>query len=720
MTDYRNLPLPLANNGLDVSQPPDKVTGGKYTRLLNVKNSTSESVLATRDGTNLAYTLGGSGTIHTIRRTDDVGLLFGKGTSIFRNTMQVTLPAPISGNPLTVARHHSAQTGRVFAYIGDSSAMTKISTGGVAYKWGIESPQAVVAAVASGVGNLTGNYDWRYTFFSSISGAESNPGPVANSLTLADQQATLTNLAASTDPQVDQKNIFRRGGALTDWYLVDTISNSTDTYIDNFSDADISTSDLLSMDNDVPFTTVGPAGNTLFGTPLKYVWGPFIGRYILACGDPNRPGYVYWTNADQSDSASVDNSLEVTNAGEPLLGGFIFDENPYVWTRDNLYTLDYGGPNAIPTFLPRQVSIGMGLVAPYGYCVGSVAVFFVSKDGIYATDCHSNLQSITNGAIRPIFLGNPAGDLLAIDFSQQDSIRLAYAPQEVHFFYKDTQGNYVHLVYDLPFQRWRRISQTNRTDNLAYGDENQQSYSLISAATDGNIYNSVIGGTTDNGATIHCQARTASLDMEIPLTDKRFGVLLLDADLQGNFLTVTPYINGETSSLPATVVTGTGRQNYSVSLLDTYARNIGFDLQWDNQATLFQLLVLFREDEEGITHWEQPDTSHGVPFGWIHVRDVYFCLRSAADVTFTHTIDGRAYTYTFPSTAGERRRIHQYLAPVRGKVYKYALDSAQPFRLYGEDTQLFLKPWNSAISYQPVTPFGPIGMAKFLRKEAGT
>jgi len=729
MTDYRNLPVKLPNKGLDIVSPPDTLEEGRYTILNNVKN-TQEGVLTTRDGLVTQYILPGTGNVHTIRRLDSSNLFFSRTDgSILRNEVALSLAGlpgnpTLSGNPLTTVRFRTALTGSTFMYVADRNVLFKARSDGTIYKWGITAPTAPPSFIAGGAGNLDGDYDWRFTYYSTITGAESNPSPTGTQITLSNQQAIISGMPASADAQVNEKRIYRRGGTITEtWQFVAAITNTTTDYVDNFADDDIFENEPLSEDNDVPFSTVDSSGNTLRETPLPFIFGPFIGKYILACGDPNRPGYVYWTNPDMPDASAPENNLSVTNPAEPLQNGFIFNENPYVWTRDNLFTLDYGGPDAIPTFIPRLVSIGLGLSAPFAFAIGNSAVFFFSKDGIYATDCQSQLRSITDTSLRPIFLGKAAGSLQPIDHDFPNDIRLFYAAQEIHFFYKATDGNVIHLVYDLPFDRWRQFSTGPAPHTFGYGDENQSAYTLLlTQLNTGRTEAVTVGITEDSGTAIATRIRTGSQDAGIPLTEKEWGVLLVDADPTGaDFgMLVTPYLNAETVALPTIILTGTGRQVFSVPLGDVYSRNIAFDVQWIGTGTLYQLLLLFRVDEEPVTHWEHPETSHGINMGWTHIRDAFFCLRSTSDVTLTHSIDGVTYTYTLPSTGGQRRMIHVYLAPVRGKVHRWEMNSATTFKFYGEDTQIFIKPWNSALSYQPISPFGAPGQATFLRKEAGT
>jgi hypothetical protein len=100
-------------------------------------------------------------------------------------------------------------------------------------------------------------YDWRYTFYDSETGTESLPSPIMpEGIHVVNQRVTLT--FDGRDPAADQDKIriYRRGGILTNWHLVDAVDNpgngSTETYVDIKDDLSISATPLLKMDSNRP------------------------------------------------------------------------------------------------------------------------------------------------------------------------------------------------------------------------------------------------------------------------------------------------------------------------------------------------------------------------------------------------------------------------------------------------------------------------------------
>lgn len=728
MSEYQKATVKLGNLGLNISVSPDLVQTGQYRRLQNIR-TLQEGQLTTRFGLIKADTefnnLDLEDPVLQLRRVSTEALLLitesGKVYLEGQLLPGITLDDPTS---VSVVRFNSADTGRSWTYLSSTSGMWRInnSTGAV-YKWGITEPQGFpsVSLISPLLEPTTGNldsssantipYQWAYTYYSTITGAESYPSEPSDTLiTDASGTAFLRDLVPSTDPQVDRYRIYRAGGTLGDYRLEDEIEmlpwEEHQWFQSVKSDDQISLNASLNFDVEVPFTSIGSDGEDIFETPVARTWGPFAGTIILATGDPYRPGYVYWTNTNNPDMTSTQNLLPVTaGAAEPLLNGFIFGANAFVWSRDNLYALDYGGPTAAVGFTARQVPLGIGLSAPDGFCLGLNGVYFISKDGIYQTDCQqSEPVSLTHNALRPIFLNQEvrgkSGEILfsPIDWTKEEEIRLTFTGHELHFTYLDAQGSRQHLVYDVQLQRWQEFVSALGDARYVYGDENSPQYKTLFCLNDGYVYQLDYVATDDAGLPIDCVVRLGSWDANEPLTMKEWGVLQVDSDCAGGTMTVAPLTDAESTELATWTITNSDRTLDSHSLYDTYARNLTFEFTWSGKQTLYQLVVLLRMDEPEIVHWEQPETSFGIG-GWKHLRDGYFGMRTDAAVTLQVVIDGVVYTYTIPSTSGERRLIYQKFAPVKGKAYRVILDSTLPFRLYAEDTYLNIKPWQTGLSY---------------------
>lgn len=175
-------------------------------------------------------------------------------------------------------------------------------------------------------------YDYRYTYYNVNTGTESNPSQI---MYASEKYGTPANLAPlivlrqgigvfgyySADPQVTHIRIYRRGGNLGDnWRYVDQLPNVLNTtgallfnYTDIIPDSDLSQSDLLVLDNDVPVTSSLPVpiSTTLVADAGGQYQTPPLGNPVSVYGN-TYPGYVAVT-----DSSAVFVANQIVVVGTP-------------------------------------------------------------------------------------------------------------------------------------------------------------------------------------------------------------------------------------------------------------------------------------------------------------------------------------------------------------------------------------------------------------------
>lgn len=724
MSDYQSTTFRAVDLGLQIRDANDKVSEGFWTRLTNVR-STQEALLTTRDGIVLEDSNDPFGRFHSIRRLSALVRVWGIGPRLHRDSLGTYLDpvsgleyTGFSGNPLSLVPFQGTDSRVPWMFVGDTATLRKVGASSDLdnFQWGIDPPTVAVIAAPFGLGNLNSSvagaipYEWRYTYYSSTTGAESNPSPVmAFPIDVVNQQAGLTG-AASTDPQVDQLRWYRRGGTLTNanYRLVGiSLNSAVPAFDDNFADSSVVLQEILSFEKYRPFQSVNATG-TQVQVNLPYLCS-FAGKYILGCGDPNRPGYLYWTNPGDPDSANVTNNVQLTSQAEALTGVFTYNGQPYCWTRDNLYPVQFG--QDITTFRSNGPSAcGRGCAAPRAFTVDGPQIYFLSQDGIYGTDGQSPAVSLTEGSLRPIFNGLSVGDFSPVDFTQQDSLRMYYAGQKLHFIYQDTSGGTQHIEWHSMYNRWVRNNYeaiVGGAPTTVYEDESQSTSLVYLGFSSGFLYLIDPNAISDAQTPISSNVRTGSYDFGAPQALKEFGGVIIDADPQGGTITVTPWINAEATALTPLTCSGTGRQKFTFKLPDVYAYTFALDYAWTGQATIYQAEVLHRQDEERIVHWEYPATTFGLS-GWIQLKDCYIDLLSTASVNVTFEVDGVTWgPYSIPSTGGERLKLYLQTDAIKGKVFRVSLDSLGEFQLYGEDCEFRLKPWNTALGYALLNPMRP-------------
>lgn len=114
-------------------------------------------------------------------------------------------------------------------------------------------------AVTGAAGNLSGTYTWKVSF-TAVGGEESDASSASASIVLASQQGTLTAIPTG-DARSAGRNIYRKGGSLTSYYLVGSIpDNSSTTFADNVTDLSALATAVI-----LPGDTIGDEPNSRLG-----------------------------------------------------------------------------------------------------------------------------------------------------------------------------------------------------------------------------------------------------------------------------------------------------------------------------------------------------------------------------------------------------------------------------------------------------------------------
>jgi len=99
----------------------------------------------------------------------------------------------------------------------------------------LDVPPSITAAL-NGVGILTGNYVYMYTYKDSVNNVESLPSPISTSLAATLNQIDI-QVTKSISIATTHINIYRKGNTLTEFTRVATLPNATVTHTDNIADS---------------------------------------------------------------------------------------------------------------------------------------------------------------------------------------------------------------------------------------------------------------------------------------------------------------------------------------------------------------------------------------------------------------------------------------------------------------------------------------------------
>lgn len=205
----------------------------------------------------------------------------------------------------------------------------------------------------------------------------------------------------------------------------------------------------------------------LAGQPLPAFWGPTDNAaYMFACGDPLRPGTLYFTKGNNPDAAPQTNSIEITSPAEPLIGGCIVGGLSLVLSSEHgwlIYpnfaqaTATVAGVTGSPFSTVMSIT-DRGLVAKEGICTdGGGTAFFIAKDGIRASVGGVGSSSITDADLYNLFphegeVQQPyilAGiNISPPDYSQPDGMALRFSQGYLYFDYIGLDNIRHTLTYD--------------------------------------------------------------------------------------------------------------------------------------------------------------------------------------------------------------------------------------------------------------------------------
>ena len=429
-------------------------------------------------------------------------------------------------------------------------------------------------------------YDFRYRNYDPRTGAKSNPSPIqANGYRL---DSLRQGIVISPPPYGDsniRQQVFRRGGTLgTTWYYVGVNTVDGGTVTDTQSDSAVQANAAIvpfEIDNDQPITTVNSVGTTVLAQPLVAIWGPVM-DILYGCGDPYRAGELYWCKPTQLDSWPAAYHVEACPPSEELMNGFAISSQPFVFSRERLFSI-YPNLTDASQVTIQPTACTHGLVGRWAFAVGPGGCFFAAKDGVYVTSGGAE-QSISDNDIRDLFQGISRNGYLPVDFNFPNEIRLAVHNNELWLRYRDTSGGITVFVYAIIYQFWRAAPLGQQISALYSDSGTTIKQLLFGGMSSGKSY--TYSGTTDDGLPITAVARTGALTQGSPREHKLYGDFTIDADLQGNTVTVTPYINTESTQLTPTVLnTGVGRQRYYGDLGATLGRNLTLDISWTTSGS---------------------------------------------------------------------------------------------------------------------------------------
>ena len=460
-------------------------------------------------------------------------------------------------------------------------------------------------------------YDYRYTHFDRQTGTESNGSgvlpdskpygifPNRRSLVIKPFRYGSDGRGSTAASSHIVQKFYRRGGSLGNhWYYVGKNTLDGEAFEDLKTDAEITLAKTIPTGNAQPVTTVDHEGAITLAVPLKAFWGP-VQDTLFGCGDPYRPGHLYWSNPGSPDHWSPYNALEVCSPSEELMHGGFFGGQVFVFSRERMYWV-YPNLTGDGTVTATPSGCTKGLFTRTGLAIGSAGIFFVNRDGIWRT----------NGGEAQL-LSAPIGDeddgglfserdnvnlvYRRIDWNDSTDIRLEVWGTELWFQYRDKGGENNHLIWDSLSNRWKwyQFTAAGTVGNIGtiYADTTQhrdKSTMLLGGRAGGKLYSHEklddAGGNIngDDTGEIAARLRTGAWDVGRGRERKLFGDVFVDMDRDEAEITVQATLDNWTVDKSSQRInSGTGRTQHTLDPFGDHpgrGQNIALDLSWGSAS----------------------------------------------------------------------------------------------------------------------------------------
>jgi hypothetical protein len=262
-------------------------------------------------------------------------------------------------------------------YFPDGSTTPQCTDGSALFSPRITAPSAPTCA-ANATAAMTGIYTYKYTYYSSTWGIESQASPESTSITLQNQSVDLT-LSTSGDSRVDKMRVYRKkiSAGESTWTFVAEFAQNT-AYTDSI------------RDDNRKRTPACPISSTASLPAFKYCAS--FGQRMWWATD-NR---LYWSEIGRPGTVTDENEnwIQIGDASyeDPITGLVGFMNHLVIFKRRSIWLIS--DPNPV-TMVPRPITYGTGCVSNATIVTAENYVYFAGEYGIYRYDVGSLPENIS-------------------------------------------------------------------------------------------------------------------------------------------------------------------------------------------------------------------------------------------------------------------------------------------------------------------------------------
>jgi hypothetical protein len=402
-------------------------------------------------------------------------------------------------------------------------------------------PPSVVAGSSTG---LTGAYQYKYSYIVTNSDGEllmeSPLSPPSASVTLADDDASLTDIAPSLD-NISARRIYRTLSGGTEYFHVaDIDGNVGTTFLDNVADEKV---ELLTALSD---TLLSPPG-TLPGSRFKLIT-QWKSRLWAVSDDPSLIDTVYATETNKVYAWPNQAVLFPVGSDRHGVNGFAVRKNQLgMLKRTGLYvisgTAGSSGISVANISVQQVAGEEAGSLSPDSTVTINDVVYYLGNDGVYEWRGDGNVSSITDATVAPWFKTDDYFNRSRFPnaFGRYNKLRNSY---ELHLAALGSSTEDRWVSFNLTTRKWYGPHKTGAftpTHAMTVLDENGLPMTLV-GGSDGVIY---VGNQTtfrDGAATaIEMDVIDADRHGDAPDIEHHWGKLSVLSKIESaGTLTITP------------------------------------------------------------------------------------------------------------------------------------------------------------------------------------
>jgi len=282
------------------------------------------------------------------------------GSSIYKDTSG-TFDALTCNETITANKRFQ------FAVFNDNLYMTNGTNKPLAWsgtgnirQMGITAPNAGTAALGSAGLCTNGAHSIRITYYNSTDDVESAHYSLGSVTVSSNKKIELTNLAASSDVQVDKIRIYMTDAGGTTYYKVAEQVDTTTTYTINLSDTTLKANASYSCsDHDDP--------------PSDADFICVAGRKVYLYNNSSHPSRLYWSETNEPESfGDIDTNINWRdiNLNDGDVGTGMIYWNNYLYLFKNNSTWVLTDPTDPANSNLENVSPTIGCVSPYSIASG--------------------------------------------------------------------------------------------------------------------------------------------------------------------------------------------------------------------------------------------------------------------------------------------------------------------------------------------------------------